>query len=227
MRISELAKQTGISIPTIKYYLREGLLPRGDARAPNQADYGAEHVHRLRLIRALTEVGGLSLAAVREVLDALDTPDLPMHEVFGVAHARLRRSSRLATSSPELEEALVEVDEYLKRLRWRIEPTSPPRRDLAEALVVLRRLGHDVDTSLFDPYAEVADRVAERELEQVQRYTPRERRVEAVVLGTIVNEVVLSALRRLAQEHHSARRFGRRSRSTSPREQAKRARRRP
>ena len=49
MRISELAAVTGVTIPTIKFYLREGLLPSGVARAANQADYDETHVRRLRL----------------------------------------------------------------------------------------------------------------------------------------------------------------------------------
>ena len=40
MRISELSAQTGVPVPTIKYYLREGLLPEGERSAPTQAAYG-------------------------------------------------------------------------------------------------------------------------------------------------------------------------------------------
>jgi DNA-binding transcriptional MerR regulator len=37
MRIGELSKVTGVPVPTIKYYLREGLLPAGELSSPNQA----------------------------------------------------------------------------------------------------------------------------------------------------------------------------------------------
>jgi hypothetical protein len=47
-------------VPTIKYYVREGLLPPGQLASPNQTQYDNSHLRRLRLIRALTEVGGLS-----------------------------------------------------------------------------------------------------------------------------------------------------------------------
>ncbi len=215
MRISELSLLSGVPVHTIKYYLREGLLPRGDATAPNQAEYGEDHLRRLRLIRAMIEVGGLSLAATRDVLAALDDPDLPLHEVFGAAHTRLRLSSRIPTSEDELDAALVEIDRYLKRRRWKVSPDSPPRRELAEALVVLRRLGRNVTTDAFDPYADVADQLAAWEIDQVAQYVPKERRVEAVVVGTVVYDVVLSALRRLAEEHHSSGRFRRRSRTSN------------
>ena len=35
MRIAELSTRSGTSIPTIKYYLREGLLPAGTATGRN------------------------------------------------------------------------------------------------------------------------------------------------------------------------------------------------
>jgi DNA-binding transcriptional MerR regulator len=39
MRIAELSRRSGVSVPTIKYYLREGLLPPGERTSPNQALY--------------------------------------------------------------------------------------------------------------------------------------------------------------------------------------------
>ena len=40
MRIGELSRATEVPVPTIKYYLREGLLPHGELSSPNQASYG-------------------------------------------------------------------------------------------------------------------------------------------------------------------------------------------
>src|SRR5262245_36454982 len=89
MSIAELSGRSGTSIPSIKYYLREGLLPTGNATGRNQAEYDEAHLHRLRLIRALLDVGGLSIAAVRDVLTAVDTPDLPGHHLLGAAHCAI------------------------------------------------------------------------------------------------------------------------------------------
>lgn len=79
MRISELSHASGVSIPTIKYYLREGLLQPGSRSAPNQAQYDQGHIHRLRLIRVLMDVGGLGVAGVRSTLEAIADERLPMH----------------------------------------------------------------------------------------------------------------------------------------------------
>jgi DNA-binding transcriptional MerR regulator len=61
-------------VPAIKYHLREGLLPAGERTSPNQVRYDGRHVHRLRLIHALLEVGELSVADACDVL--ADVADL-------------------------------------------------------------------------------------------------------------------------------------------------------
>jgi hypothetical protein len=73
------------------------------------------------------------------------------------------------------------------------------------------------DADAFTPAAELADRLAERELNTIPTDAPRDQTVEAVVVGTAVFGSALMALRRLAQAHYSARRFGeRRSPRRSP-----------
>ncbi|MEV0220077.1 MerR family transcriptional regulator [Streptomyces sp. NPDC050704] len=88
MRISELSRRSGVAVATIKYYRREGLLPEGRALNPTTVEYGEEHVQRLRLIRSLTQLGGLSVARTREVLEAVDLP-LDAFETLGVVHHAL------------------------------------------------------------------------------------------------------------------------------------------
>ncbi len=206
MRVSELSRNSGVSIPTIKYYLREGLLARGDPTARNQAEYSDFHLRRLRLIRALAEIGGMDLKAVRRVLDAIDDSGLSLHEVLGVAQSALRAGDRDAGSG-ESSEARVEVDGFIARLGWRVSPTAPARGVLVEALVALRRLGREVDVKAFEPHAEAAYQVAGKEVERLGRAGSRSELVEAMVVGTVVFEAVLVALRLLAHEHHSALRF--------------------
>jgi DNA-binding transcriptional MerR regulator len=53
MRMAELSRASGIPVATIKFYLREQLLPAGERTGPNQSRYGEEHLRRLRLIRGL------------------------------------------------------------------------------------------------------------------------------------------------------------------------------
>ncbi len=207
MRVSELSRASGVSVPTIKYYLREGLLPPGRATARNQAEYGESHLHRLRLVRALVDVGGLGINAVRGVLAALDDPGTSPHELLGTAHYAVGPTQRSSTSD-EVTEALREIDRFLVDLGWRVKPQAPARRRLAEALVALRKLGREVDVTVFAPYAAVTDKLAVWEVGALPVDAPRADLLEAAVVGTVVFEAALVALRKLAHEHHSAVRFG-------------------
>lgn len=208
MRMAELSRTSGVPVPTVKFYLREGLLPPGEARAANQADYGESHLHRLRLVRALLEVGGLPLAAVRRVLAAVDDETLPLHAMLGTAHHALGPPPASGDAvTDDARRAAAEVDAFLAGLGWRVSAEAPARRALADALVALRRLGRDVGPEVFAPYAAVADGLAGAELAHVGGAGSRSGVVESVVVGTVVFEAALAALRRLAQEHHSALRW--------------------
>jgi len=206
MRISDLSRQSGIPIPTIKFYLREAVLPAGSRTGPNQATYGEAHLRRLRLIRVLVEVGGLSLAAVRRIIDALGDDRLPLHDVLGVAHRALEKP--VAKRHPDLDAVRREVDAWIKARGWQVTADAPARDALAATLVALRGLGWQVGPRVFDRYAGHMDEIAANELAYVASMESREAAVEATVIGTVVFERAMVALRRLAQEHHSRQLLG-------------------
>lgn len=208
MRVSELSRRSGVPVATIKYYLRERLLSPGTPLAPNQADYGDEHLRRLRLIRTLIEIGGLGIAAIRRVLEAIADESVPVHDLLGVAHRALGRPPEAKTATEEVVHACEEVDSFLARLGWQVSRDAPGRRQLADALVALRRLGWDTGPEVLTPYAKVADSIARRELKTMHAAAPRAQLVEQAVVGTVIFEVALAALRRLAQAHHYSGRFG-------------------
>lgn len=85
MRVAELSERSGVAIPTIKYYLREGLLPPGRSTGRNQASYDDGHARRLKLIRVLLDVGRMPIAAIRDLLDDLDRPQPDLHRALGHA----------------------------------------------------------------------------------------------------------------------------------------------
>jgi DNA-binding transcriptional MerR regulator len=206
MRISDLSRESGVPIPTVKFYLREGLLPAGERTARNQAAYGAAHLRRLRLIRVLVDVGGLSLQAVRRVLAALERENAPLHEILAEAHAALPHDTQ--RTDPVLAPARVETDAWLVELGWKLGDGNPARDDLAAALVALRGLGWSVGPGVFERYASHAMELAEAEIAYVAAAPRPETAIEATVIGTVVFERALVALRRLAQEHHSRAKFG-------------------
>lgn len=200
MRISELSAASGVSLPTVKFYLREGLLQPGEAVARNQAVYDDHHLRRLRLIRALTEVGKLSLGEVKAVLDAAGDPSVPVHDMLGVAQYALETATPAAIE-PRATEI---VDAAINMLGWRVSDDAPARRSIAHAVEVLRSLDWAVEPADLARYGKAVDRLAEREVAISDDTTDRERLVERMVVGSVVFEAILAAFRRLAQEHHSA-----------------------
>jgi DNA-binding transcriptional MerR regulator len=207
VKIAELSRSSGVSIATIKYYLREGLLPPGQTTAPNQADYSAAHLHRLTLIRTLVDVGRLSISSAAAVIAAIDEKRLSLHDTLGVAHDALPLMPPEKAPDGDIELALTDVHEYIARLGWTGSETSPARYALAQALASLRRLGRDCGPEVFDLYARHANQIAKREIASLPSGEDRDRTVEAAVVGTVVFEAALTALRRLAEAHHSAIRF--------------------
>ncbi len=73
MRMRELEAASGVGRETIRYYIREGLLPEPLRTGRNAAVYGAEHVSRLKTIKRLQEERFLPLAVIRTLLDADDS----------------------------------------------------------------------------------------------------------------------------------------------------------
>jgi DNA-binding transcriptional MerR regulator len=204
MRIAELSRQSGVSVATIKYYLREGLLSPGTLSSPNQAQYSEAHLRRLRLIRALVDVGGLSIAATRDVLAAIDAPGKSLHQTLGkVQYATTpRRDSRADEHARAI--ALREVDDLIARRGWQIHPDSPARQLLAAAVSSLHVLDQDDLLASLDGYAEAAEGIAALDLEPILRRGEVDRMLEGVVIGTAIGDTLLGALRRLAQENASA-----------------------
>jgi DNA-binding transcriptional MerR regulator len=207
MRIAELSRRTGVPIPTIKYYLREGLVPAGERTGPNQAQYGEAHVRRLKLARALVEVGGLSIASAREALRLMFSAGLSELDIIGKAQYAMT-PAREYVEDEAWDEAVAEVDELIAKRGWQVKPTNPARRTLADALATLRRLDQDDYFELLEAYAETAERLAADEIETVARREDLDSVAEAVVVWTAVGDTVLASLRRLAQEDKSTRLLG-------------------
>jgi DNA-binding transcriptional MerR regulator len=205
MRIAELSQRSGATIPTIKYYLREGLLPPGALTSQNQASYDEHHLHRLRLIRALREVGGLGVAASRQVLRILDEPQpASVHALMGRACQAVARPSRHDPADPDWARARVEAADRVRELGWRVSPEAPALDRLADVFLAVRRVGRADLLDHLPVYASTALALAEHEVPAAAGAGDPAAIMAAVVTGTILGEALLTAVRLLAQEHVSA-----------------------
>jgi DNA-binding transcriptional MerR regulator len=201
VRISELSRISGVPTATIKYYLREKLLPEGRRTSATQAQYDEGHVDRLRLIRALLGPGGLSVAKARLVLDAIDGAATPSTGLLGVAHCAL-----VEPADPDRD--LGRAEELLRRWGWTIDPKDrDSRAAFLDALEAIDAAGFDLPAGALDAYAQAMLQVAAMELDNLPTDSPGSA-VRYVVLGTVLNEPLILALRRLAEQHVATVRFG-------------------
>ncbi|MFE3742536.1 MerR family transcriptional regulator [Streptomyces sp. NPDC059134] len=227
MRMAELSERSGVPTATIKYYLREGLLRPGRRINATQAAYDEEHLRRLRLVRALIQVGRMPVATAREVLVAVEDESLDRHSRIGAAVWSLPEtlpataagtaSGAAPTAETPAPDAAAEsagerATELLVRLGWGFgsaaRDESPAYRTLVGAIAALDRSGYPATLEDLLVYGRCADQLGAVDIDMIERYEPGTRQVEAAVAGTVLYEPVLLSLRRLAQAEESNRRFG-------------------
>lgn len=194
MRISELSARSGVPVATIKYYLREGLLPAGERTSATQARYGESHVERLRLVRALVDVAGLTIQRVRQILAVVDAPPSSMSELLHL------------TVDPGESHDTPLASALIDRLGWEIPAGLGALTDLERGLEGIAASGVEFSQAHIEQVAGAVDRVSEIEIDSV----PAESGAAAVayaVLGTELVAPIILALRRVAHARHAYARF--------------------
>lgn len=208
MQISELALQADVTVSTIKYYLREGLLPAGTSRGVTRSDYDEAHLTRLRLIRALVEIAGLPLAQVKRILALIDEPREDLFDTLGQA---------LSALPPyPAEPALAGAGQFplaraaIGELGWWYDSEYPATAQLDRALAGARDADIPVSPQRLAVYGEALRMLSEFDLSEMPKYTRSNptAAITYVVLGTALHEPVLMSMRRLAHMDAAARSLG-------------------
>lgn len=200
MRISELSTRSGVPVATIKYYLREKLLPEGQRSSPTQAAYTETHVQRLGVIRALVDAG-VGIAGVRKVVGLLEEPPENPYDLLGAANAAV-------TPEVSADIDLTAAQAILERMGGTPDACAPDQiAAVAHALAALDRAGFVVPDDVMDAYVEHLGALAEAELAATPQ-TSIEDAVRYVVLGTALVEPLILALRRVGEQVAASRRFG-------------------
>jgi DNA-binding transcriptional MerR regulator len=109
--IGELSRQTGVKVPTIRYYESVGLLPPPVRTESNRRLYGPASVKRLRFIRHARELG-FEVDAIRQLLDLSDQPEHSCAAADAIARRHLAeinsRIKRLGALKREVQRMTVE-----------------------------------------------------------------------------------------------------------------------
>jgi DNA-binding transcriptional MerR regulator len=149
LKIGELAEASGVPVPTIKHYLREGLLPEPVKTSRNMAYYSPEFVDRIKLIKQLQEERFMPLKAIKSVLDEDPERARAMVELEDRILERALGGERTRTSAAEVRERYGVPKDVLDRLE-EIEVLSPNTRGyspsdikIIEAIGRFRAGGYD------------------------------------------------------------------------------------
>jgi Cd(II)/Pb(II)-responsive transcriptional regulator len=108
MQIKELARATGVDVETIRYYEKQGLMPKPARRDNGYRDYEASHLERLSFIRHCRALD-MPLADVTRLLGLLDKPDAHCGDVDLLVDDQLTRVRARLKSMRALEKRLLQL----------------------------------------------------------------------------------------------------------------------
>src|ERR1044072_4690367 len=149
LRMGELAEASGVPAPTIKHYLREGLLPEPVRTSRNMAYYPPEFVERIKLIKQLQEERFMPLRAIKAMLDQDPERARALVELEDRILDRALVGERTRTSAAEARQRYGVPKDVLDRLpglEW-LSPNSrgysPSDVKIIEAISRFRAGGYD------------------------------------------------------------------------------------
>jgi len=148
LRIGEVAKLTGLTTRTLRYWEELGLLQPSGHRGSGERVYSPADITRVSRIRDLQDLLGFSLAEVRAVVEIEDI------EVLDRVRSELRNTDPSSARRLELlDEAIAANDHLLERLGETQARIQAFRDERAEKAIRLRA---------------ARDALAQREFEEVR-----------------------------------------------------------
>jgi DNA-binding transcriptional MerR regulator len=224
LRMGELAEASGVPAPTIKHYLREGLLPEPVKTSRNMAYYPPEFVDRIKLIKRLQEERFMPLRAIKAVLDEDPERAQALVELEDRILDRALAGERARTSAAEVRERYGVPREVLDRLE-ELEVLSPNSRGyspsdikIIEAISRFRAGGYDeeIGFTVYDTlrYKSAIEELVRQEvavvMDRLAGEVPPDRVVEMLESGAQPLQDLIAALHTKLMvaelERHRARR---------------------
>jgi DNA-binding transcriptional MerR regulator len=129
MQIGELARQGGVSIQTVRYYERLGLLKRPERKPSRYRVYAEDDGHRLQFILHAKTLG-FTLDEIKHILDLREKQTCPCGEVRRIGEERLL----------QLDAQIAELTTFRNQLagavsQWKKAPDTAPSGDAICVLI--------------------------------------------------------------------------------------------
>lgn len=103
--IGKVSKMAGVSIDTIRFYERLGLIPDPPRRESGYREYSQEIVFRLKFIHNAKKLG-FTLHEIRDILDLWRMPGAKCHSVQKLATDKIRMVKEKIERLNQIQQAL-------------------------------------------------------------------------------------------------------------------------
>jgi DNA-binding transcriptional MerR regulator len=207
LKMSGLVEASGVPAPTIKHYLREGLLPEPVKTSRNMAWYRPETVDRIRLIKRLQEERFMPLKAIRALFEEDPEQAEAMLDVEDRILERALARERTRTSAAEVRrygvpkkvlDRLAEIGILTPNSRG----YSPSDVEIIEAMSRFRAGGYDeqIGFTVYDTlrYKRALETLVKEEvdvlMDRLDGEMPPERAVELIEAGAEPLKDLIAAL---------------------------------
>jgi DNA-binding transcriptional MerR regulator len=111
--IGKVAEQSGVKVPTIRFYEQIGLIRVPERTTSQRREYTGDDIKRLTFIRHARDLG-FEINDIRELLAMTETPNASCHEADSIARRHLNeiedRIARLSVLRDELQRMVSECD---------------------------------------------------------------------------------------------------------------------
>ncbi|WLQ06836.1 MerR family transcriptional regulator [Arthrobacter oryzae] len=203
MQLKELSGHTGVSAASIKYYLREGLLPAGETVHATRAQYSARHVERLGLIQALRRIVGLNIEQIRGILKMADDGAPRLDLLAAVQRVVLNLDSHAQAG---VDIGTRAADAVVRLRNWPDYP-SDARNALNAHLELMESLNIPVTGEVLDTYSKAMDDVARVDIAATTAPDSVDQLILTAAVGMHMHSQLLLKLLALAQASHAIRRY--------------------
>lgn len=203
MQLKELSERTGVSPASIKFYLREGLLPAGQSVHATRAEYSPQHVTRLELIQTLRRVVGLNIAQIRNLLKLADG-GVPRLELLAAVQRTVLQLDEVGTDDGDLR---TQGGDAVVRFRNWPDVQSDARKALDAHLKRMDSLGVPVADEVLDAYSQALDNIAHFDITASTAPDDVNQLILTAAVGMHLHGQLVLKLLALAQASHAIRKY--------------------
>lgn len=146
MQIGEMARKGGVTVQTVRFYERHGLLPNPPRKESGYRVYGPEDLRRLLFIRHAKALG-FSLDEIRGILRMRERKQCPCGSVLSLAERHLQ----------DVEQQIRQLSRFRDELRRAVNKwkQSERRQLLADAFCTLieNTMRNNLKTNIMKNFA--------------------------------------------------------------------------